>query len=78
MTYYDINKVKDKIELNFNIVPNGYGRTYYEMNKKCIEVVKILPFKRKRKIKSKRRFYCYNKVIWNPYILEYYLGADRK
>lgn len=38
------------------------------MNEEVLEVFKVIPFKRKRKIKSKRRFYQSYILVWNPYI----------
>lgn len=49
----------------------------WKMDKEGIEVFKLIPFKRKIKIRNKKKFIIRYSLIWNPFLKTKYLGGTK-
>ena len=47
------------------------------MNKEILEVMRLVFFKRKIKVRGKRKYIRSYKLIWNPFLKTEYLGVDK-
>ena len=47
------------------------------MNKEDLEVMRVVCFKRKIKVRGKRKYIRRAKLIWNPFLKTEYLGGTK-
>ena len=50
---------------------------YWIMNKEGLEVMRVVFFKRKIKVRGKKKYIRRGKLIWNPFLKTEYLGGTK-